>query len=53
MLEVPDMERSFMSGSSTDDSHYQGLEEGLERALEPGQRHSRMLDEILEENNSY
>src|SRR6185295_5196652 len=53
MLEVPDMERSFMSESSMDDSHYQRLEEGLERALEPGQRHSRMLDEILEENNSY
>ncbi|CAG8484750.1 4258_t:CDS:2 [Ambispora gerdemannii] len=53
ILEVPDMERSFMSGSSTDDSHYQRLEEGLERALEPGQKRSHMLDEILEENNSY
>ncbi|RHZ80452.1 hypothetical protein Glove_135g73 [Diversispora epigaea] len=47
MLEVPSMERSFMSGSSTDDSHLQTLELGLEEASQPGERQSRLYDELM------
>ncbi|CAG8727232.1 11741_t:CDS:1, partial [Ambispora leptoticha] len=48
---VPDAETSFLSGSSTDDSHLRTLELGMEEALEPGQRQSRLLDEILAEGS--
>ncbi|CAG8485117.1 2402_t:CDS:2 [Acaulospora colombiana] len=51
MLEVPDAETSFLSGSSTDDSRLRTLELGMEEALEPGQRQSRLLDEILAEGS--
>jgi hypothetical protein len=47
MLEVPTMERSFMSSSSMDDSHLQTLELGLEEASQPGERQSRLYDEIM------
>ncbi|CAG8621301.1 720_t:CDS:1, partial [Diversispora eburnea] len=50
MLEVPSMERSFMSGSSTDDSHLQILELGLEEASQPGERQSRLYDELMSIN---
>ncbi|CAG8639107.1 5901_t:CDS:1, partial [Diversispora eburnea] len=47
MLEVPSMERSFMSASSTDDSHLQTLELGLEEASQPGERQSHLYDELM------
>ncbi|CAG8462232.1 8106_t:CDS:1 [Acaulospora morrowiae] len=47
MLEVPSMERSFMSGSSTDELYLQKLE-GLEEAYQPG---DCLYDELLTVNS--
>ena len=41
---LPSMERSFMSGSSTDDAYFQRIEQGLEEASQPGERQSCLYD---------
>ncbi|CAG8479989.1 12019_t:CDS:2 [Acaulospora colombiana] len=51
MLEVPEAETSFLSGSSLDDTYFQRIE-GLEEASQPGERQSQEIGTIAELANT-